>query len=609
MIRRQFAALLLLFTLVVPYAAFAQQPQQPAEDPMIAKIKDEGMNRSQVMQTLSYLTDVIGPRLTASPGMKRSNEWTRDTLAKWGLQNAHLESWGPFGRGWSLKRFSAQVVSPQDIPLIAYPKAWSPSVKVVEEMLAMPATSRKAAKLTTAPPPVSNTVTADVVFLDAKTEADLDKYKGQLKGKIVLVSQPVEVKAMFDAPGRRQDEKSLLALANALPPGQGGGFGGGGGGGRGAGGPQMSAQDRQQLAFQQAVFTAKRWNMLVDEGAAVAVDVSPRGTGGTIFVQSATAAPPIPKTIEEQRTLPRISVYDPKSESKIVPQITVAAEHYNRLIRMIQQGEKLKMTVDLAVEYQDADNMGYNTIAEIPGTDLKDEIVMLGGHMDSWHSATGATDNGAGVAVAMEAVRILQTLGLKPRRTIRIGLWTGEEQGLLGSRAYVGQHFGKLEGGPQFGGGGGGFGGGNANATPAKLTTMPEYEKFSGYFNLDNGTGKIRGIYLQGNRAVRELFASWLMPFRDMGASTITISNTGGTDHQSFDGIGLPGFQFIQDEIEYDTRTHHSNQDVFDRIQSDDMKQAATIMAAFVYNTAMRDEKLPRKPAPGTRATGATTNQ
>jgi Zn-dependent M28 family amino/carboxypeptidase len=365
----------------------------------------------------------------------------------------------------------------------------------------------------------------------------------------------------------------------------------------------MSAQERAQLAFQQAVFTAKRWNMLVDEGAAVAVDISPRGSGGTIFVQSATAAPPIPKTMEEQRTLPRVSVYDPKSESKIVPQITVAAEHYNRLIRMIQQGEKLKMTVDLAVEYQDADNMGYNTIAEIPGTDLKDEIVMLGGHMDSWHSATGATDNGAGVAVAMEAVRILQTLGIKPRRTIRIGLWTGEEQGLLGSQAYVKAHFGVLEGGPQFGGGGGG---GNANAAPAKLTTMPEYEKFSGYFNLDNGTGKIRGIYLQGNRAVRELFASWLMPFRDMGASTITISNTGGTDHQSFDRIGLPGFQFIQDEIEYDTRTHHSNQDVFDRIQSDDMKQAATIMAAFVYNTAMRAEKLPRKPEPGTRATSTT---
>src|SRR6476659_1260382 len=240
MIRRQFAALLLLFTLVVPYTAFAQQPQQ--EDPMIAKIRDEGMNRSQVMQTLSYLTDVIGPRLTASPGMKRSNEWTRDTLTKWGLQNAHLESWGPFGRGWSLKRFSAQVSSPMDIPLIAYPKAWSPGVKVAPEMPAAPATGRRNATLSTAPP-VSNTVTADVVFMDAKTEADLDKYKGQLKGKIVLLSQPVEVKAMFEAPGRRQDEKSLLTLANALPPGQGGGFGGGGG--RGPGNQQqMTPEER-----------------------------------------------------------------------------------------------------------------------------------------------------------------------------------------------------------------------------------------------------------------------------------------------------------------------------------------------------------------------------
>lgn len=609
MIRRQFAALLLLFTLVVPYTAFAQQPQAPAEDPIIAKIKDEGMNHSQVMQTLSYLTDVIGPRLTASPGARHANEWTRDTLTKWGLQNAHLEAWGPFGRGWTLKRFSAQVTSPQDIPLIAYPKAWSPSVKAPMDMPATPATGRRNATLTAALPVPSNTVTADVVFMDAKTEADLDKYKGQLKGKIVLISQPVEVKAMFDAPGRRHDEKSLLALANAAPPGQGGGFGGGAGvfGGRGPNGQPLTAQERQQQQFQQAVFTAKRWNMLLDEGAAVVVDVSPRGSGGTIFVQSATVVPPIPKSLDEMRTLPRMSAYDPKSESKMIPQITVATEHYNRMVRMMQQGEKLKMTVDLAVEYQDTDNMAYNTIAEIPGTDLKDEIVMLGGHMDSWHSGTGATDNGAGVAVAMEAVRILQTLGIKPRRTIRIGLWTGEEEGLLGSRAYVKAHFGSLEGGPQFGGGGGLGGGGNANATPAKLTTLPEYEKFSGYFNLDNGTGRIRGIYLQGNDAVRPIFRQWLSAFRDIpnqyqwNAQTITISNTGGTDHQSFDGIGLPGFQFIQDEIEYDTRTHHSNQDVFDRIQADDMKQAATIMAAFVYNTAMRDEKLPRKPAPGTR--------
>ena len=606
MFRRQFAATLLLFTLIVPYAAFGQQPQTQ-EDPIIAKIKDEGMNRSQVMQTLSYLSDVIGARLTASPNAKRANEWTRVTLEKWGLQNAHLEAWGPFGRGWTLKHFSAQVVAPQDIPLIAFPKAWSPGVKVVPDMPAIAAPKGKKNAPPPPPPPMSNVVTADVVFLDAKNEADLDKYKGQLKGKIVLISQPVEVKALFDPLGTRKDEKNLLALANALPPGQGGGFGGGGGG-RGAGGAQMSPAERQQQLFQQTVFTAKRWNMLVDEGAAVAVDVSPRGTGGTIFVQQATVAQPIPKSMEEMRTLTRLNYYDPKAEAKMVPQMTVSVEQYNRMIRMIQAGEKLKMTVDLAVEYQDQDNMGYNTIAEIPGTDLKDEIVMLGGHMDSWHSGTGATDNGAGVAVAMEAVRILQTLGIKPRRTIRVALWTGEEEGLLGSRAYVKAHFGSLEGGAgQFGGGGGFGGGGNANATPSKLTTLPEYEKFSGYFNLDNGTGRIRGVYLQGNDAVRPIFRQWLTAFRDIpnqyqwNAQTLTISNTSGTDHQSFDGIGLPGFQFIQDEIEYDTRTHHSNQDLFDRIQADDMKQAATIMAAFVYNTAMRDEKLPRKPAPGER--------
>ena len=603
MIRRQFAATLLLFALLVPYAAFGQQPgaQQPAPDPNdpVVRIKDEGMNRSQVMQTLSYLSDVIGPRLTASPNAKRANEWTRDKLGGWGLQNAHLEAWGPFGRGWTLKHFSAQIVEPQDIPLIAYPKAWSPGIKVMSAVATADPKSKK--KMTVPAPPPGSVVTADVIYLDAKNEADLEKYKGQLKGKIVLISPTVEVKALFDPLGARRDEKNLLALANANPPGPGGGFGGGGGGGRGAGGGQMTPQERAQQQFQQNVFTAKRMNMIVDEGAAVLVDVSPRGTGGTIFVSQATVAQPIPKSIEEMRTLTRLSYYDPKAEAKMVPQMTVSAEQYNRMMRMMQQGEKLKMTVDLQVEYQDQDNMGYNTIAEIPGSDLKDEIVMLGGHMDSWHAGTGATDNAAGVAVAMEAVRILQTLGLKPRRTIRIALWTGEEEGLLGSRAYVGQHFGKLEGGPGGGGGGGGFGpgGGGRNNAPAKLTTLPEYEKFSGYFNLDNGTGKIRGVYLQGNKGVRELFSQWLMPFRDMGASTITISNTGGTDHQSFDGIGLPGFQFIQDEIEYDTRTHHSNQDVFDRIQADDMKQAATIMAAFVYQTAMRDEKLPRKPAPG----------
>ncbi len=303
----------------------------------------------------------------------------------------------------------------------------------------------------------------------------------------------------------------------------------------------------------------------------------------------------------------RVSPWD-KDAPRTVPQIVVAAEQYNRMVRMIQQGEKLKMAVDLDVKFYDKDLMAYNTVAEIPGSDLKDQLVMLGGHMDSWHSGTGATDNGAGVAVCMEAVRILKALKLQPRRTIRVALWSGEEEGLYGSTAYVKEHFASRAR-PANGAAGapGAFGGpGGANLGP--LETKPEYDKLSGYFNLDNGTGKIRGIYAQGNEAIRPLFHEWLTPFKDMGASTVTIRNTGSTDHASFDGVGLPGFQFIQDTVEYDTRTHHSNQDVYDRIQADDMKQAAVIMAAFVYNTAMRDEKLPRKPQPTpTPAAGATT--
>ena len=347
-------------------------------------------------------------------------------------------------------------------------------------------------------------------------------------------------------------------------------------------------------------FNSRKYHFLQDEGAAVLIDPSRIGDGGTIFVQSATVPQPIPAEPFGPNSR-SIGPYD-KNAPKITPQLVMAVEHYNRLIRMIEAGEKVKMAVDLAVQWQDADPMGYNTIAEIPGSDLKDEIVMLGAHMDSWHSGTGATDNGAGCAVGMEAVRIIQALGLKPRRTIRIALWSGEEQGLLGSRAYVAEHFGKFETPPT-----GGAGNGNGTPSPSPVPVLvkkAEYEKLSGYFNLDNGTGKIRGVYLQGNEGVRPLFRQWLMPFRDRpddknapvwAATTLSISNTGGTDHLSFDAIGLPGFQFIQDEIEYDTRTHHSNQDVFDRIQAADMKQAATIMAAFVYNAAMRDEKLPRK--------------
>jgi hypothetical protein len=565
MFRRHATVVLLFIFLVSPSAAFAQQPPPspgaattqeapatPAKDPNdpIERIKDEGMNRSQVMQTLSYLSDVIGPRLTASPGMKRSNEWTRDQLTRWGLQNAHLEAWGPFGRGWTLKRFSAQVSEPLDIPLIAYPKAWSPAT----------------------------TLTAEVIYVDAKDEADLQRFKGKLKGAIVLTGKMREVKAEFQPLGTRRDDKDLLALADAPVPAAGSG----------------RRNNPEQRAAQ--FFACQKNRFFHDEGAALLVDASRNGDGGTIFVQSASVPQPCLENPFAPGAPRQTQPYD-KTAPQIIPQIVLAVEHYNRMARMIEAGEKVKMTVELAVEWQDKDPMGYNTVAEIPGSDLKDEVVMLGGHMDSWHAGTGATDNGAGVAVAMEAVRILQTLNLKPRRTIRIALWTGEEQGLLGSKAYVAEHFGKLE-----------TPAASASASPAAtaspapspspgvLVTKPEYEKFSSYFNLDNGTGKIRGVYLQNNEWVRPLFRQWLMPFREMGAATLSISNTGGTDHLSFDAIGLPGFQFIQDEIEYDSRTHHSNQDVFDRIQADDMKQAATIMAAFVYNAAMRDEKLPRKP-------------
>jgi hypothetical protein len=490
---------------------------------------------------LSWLTDVHGPRLTNSPQYKRACEWAKGKLTEWGLQNASLEAWGPFGRGWSLEGFTANVVKPDFIPLMAYPKAWSPST--------------------------NGAVRGPVVYLDAKTADDLEKYKGKLKGAIVLVSPPREVQAHFKPEGTRMTGEDLLTLANAEPPTP-----GGGGFRRGGGNPE------QRAAME---LVSKKWQMVYDEGAAVALDIG-RGDGGTIFVQSAAMPAPADASFDRR---PR--PWSP--DAKLIPQASLAAEHYNRIVRMVTKGVPVELEVQIAAKYHDQDLMGYNVIAEIPGSDLKDEIVMVGGHFDSWHSGTGATDNGAGSAVAMEVVRILQSLGVKPRRTVRIGLWGGEEQGLIGSRAHVDKHYASRKASEAPGG---------AQGPQAPIELKPAHEKFSAYFNLDNGTGKIRGVYLQGNEAVRPIFRSWLEPFRDLGAATLTSRNTGGTDHLSFDGVGLPGFQFIQDEIEYDTRTHHSNMDVYDRIQADDMKQSAVIIAAFVYNAAMRDEKLPRKPLP-----------
>jgi carboxypeptidase Q len=598
MLGRKVLGAFLLYAIILPTAALAQTSAAVTSDPSAAgkaagvytapradidKIKDEGINRSQVMQTLGYLSDVIGPRLTASPGMKRANDWTRDTLAKWGLENAHLEPWGPFGRGWTLKKFYAMVDGPTAFPLIAYPKAWSPGTNtLIAQTPVDPKAKKPKTPVVTLPANLNTEYSAEVVHFNATNEAELEQYKGKLKGKIVLVGPIREVKAHFEPEGTRSTDKQLLDLADSPDPAtiQRQGFN-----------PPANFQQTQQ-------FNAKRFRFLSEEGAAVLIDAG-RGDGGTIFVQQAQALQPAPNA-DGTPSGPRVSAQDKGANIPI--QISAAAEHFNRVARMVDAGEKVTMSVNLAVEYQDQDLNGYNTVAEIPGSDLKDEVVMLGGHLDSWQAGTGATDNGAGCAVMMEAVRILQTLGLKPRRTIRIALWTGEEQGLLGSRAYVKQHFGYLGDGstPAFGGGGP-----NArNAEPQPLTKLPDYDKLSSYFNIDNGTGKVRGVYMQGNDSVRPIFRKWLEQFKDpkwfsadkdMSANTLTLSNTGGTDHLSFDAIGLPGFQFIQDEIEYSSRTHHSNMDVFDRIQADDMKQISIILASFVYQAAMMDGKMPRK--------------
>ena len=575
MLRRKLLGALLVCAILLPGMALGQTTAAVGNKGMAApvptvkvytapkevidKIRDEGMNKSQVMQHLSYLTDVIGGRLTNSPNMKRANEWTRDTMAKWGM-NAKLEAWGPFGRGWSLKSFSAQVVEPQTFPLIAYPKAWSPSTK--------------------------GPVNAEVVYLDINSDEDFAKYKGQLRGKIVLISRTRELAADFKGMGTRRTEEELAKMAvdpmadrrAVAPPAQ----------------NQQQPTPQQQERLRQLQVAQKLGGFVFDEGAAVVVDNSRIGSGGTLFVSSASVVPP-PTNGNPAQPAPggpggganrgRFAPYNKDMESRMLPQMTMATEDYNRLVRMIKQGVRPKMSVDIQTQYHDEDLMGYNTVAEIPGTDLKDEIVMLGAHMDSWHSSTGATDNAAGSAVVMEAARILLASGLKPRRTVRVALWSGEEQGLIGSREYVTQHFGERKQG-------------STPGQPGELVAKPGYEKLSAYYNLDNGTGKIRGVYMQGNAAVRPFFEAWLAPFHEIGAKTLTMSTTGGTDHLSFDRIGLPGFQFIQDEIEYDTRTHHSNQDNYDRLQAEDMKQAATIMAAFVYQTAMMDQKIPRKVAP-----------
>ena len=595
-----------LFALTTLPGAFAQAP--PPEDPgraadAIARIRDEGLNHSQVMQTLSHLTEAIGPRLTGSPNLKRANAWTRDTLASWGLTNAHLEAWGPFGRGWSLKRFSAEIVEPQTIPLIGCPNAWSPGF--------------------------DRPFVGDVVFFDVRTNADLEKYKGKLSGAIVLASPLREIQARFEPLAARLQETNLLRLANAAQTPTPGARASAMGGAPRRSGPGAMARTRPNASPGNNSDTAtnappsatapggrrasagararppqaRYLSFLAKEGAALVVNASSLGDGGTYFVAAASVpASDVGAAFNPTNTTRAWATNAPA----IPPQITLATEDYNRIVRMTQQGLKLKMAVDLQVQFHPDDLMSYNTVAEIPGDGLKEEIVMLGAHLDSWHSGTGATDDAVGVAAVMEAARILKALNLQPRRTIRIGLWSGEEQGLLGSKAYVAEHFGYYTNTPptrplrspkeQTDDQPVAERSATNSAPVRRLVRQHDYDKLSAYFNLDNGAGRIRGIYMQGNEALRPLFRGWLEPFRDLAAETITVANTSGTDHLSFDAIGLPGFQFIQDPLDYGSRTHHSNEDVLDRIQPEDLKQIAVILAAFAYDAANLDQKLPRKP-------------
>ena len=513
-------------------AALHASAQEKVDLDMISKIRYEGFRNSKIMEIASGLMDQIGPRLTGSPNVKRANEWTRDKLKEFGLVNSHLEAWEPFGRGWANEYTNVRMVSPDVATLIAYSKAWTPGT--------------------------DGAVRGKVMRVNIRGPQDLAKYRGKLAGKILLVGDDPEVKPSIEPLSERYNEKSLADIGNYQIP---------------------SERNLQQFAqFAQRARLQRQINKFFDDEKALAIIDHSRGAigGGTVFVQQGGSYK-VGQTVG-------------------TPQITLATEHWTRIARILADKKDVEMELNVKNTFYDGpDAMTQNdTIAEIPGTDKKDEVVMLGAHLDSWHAGTGATDNGAGTIVMMEAVRILKALDVKPRRTIRIGLWTGEEQGLLGSQWYVAHHFGsrpeskdpERKGDPTV-----------IRREAGPMTIKPgEQSKVSVYFNVDNGTGKIRGVYLQENAAVEPIFEAWMKPFHDLGMDTLTMRNTGGTDHLSFDAAGIPGFQFIQDPVEYDTRTHHSNMDVYDRLQPEDLKQMAVIVASFVYMAAQRDQMFPRKP-------------
>ena len=509
-----------LFFLLVPAIAFAQN--EKIDQNVMTQIRKEGLQNSKVMDIAFHLTDASGPRLTGSPGFMRAANYAKDQLSQWGLTNAMLDPWGDFGKSWELQKSYVAITAPWYKSLEAYPKVWTGGTNGLSS--------------------------AEVMLISAKDSVGLDAYRGKLAGKILISDRNDSYKLSFKPDASRYTDEDLDSMANnKIQPAD----------------TAAIRRRREQFTNQNRVLNALK-SLAASEGAIAVFTTNPRNHDGTIFVQQAGP----------------YKVTDPANFLDIALQW----EDYMTIVRLLKNNIPVKMDVDVQTKFYSTDTQGYNVIAEIKGTDknLKDEVVMLGAHLDSWHAGTGATDNGAGSAVMLEAIRILKAIGIKPKRTIRIALWSGEEQGLLGSKGYVKKTF----------------------ADPADMKLLPAHEKFSSYFNVDNGTGKIRGVYLQGNEAVRPIFQQWLAPFNDLDAKTLTISNTGGTDHLSFDAVGLPGFQFIQDPLEYDTRNHHSNMDVYDHLQEDDLKQAATIVAAFVYDAAMRDTKIQRKELPQPRPAG-----
>ncbi|WP_240126403.1 M20/M25/M40 family metallo-hydrolase [Thermomonas alba] len=498
---------------------------------MTARIRQEAFQRSQVMDLLDHLTDVIGPRLTNSPAMAAANRWTRAKFQQWGLANVHDEAVEDLGRGWQFSRADVEMLSPRAMPLHALPKAWTPGTP--------------------------GAIEGEAMYARLESKADLEQWKGKLRGKIVFLD-PLRPYKPNEKPDFQRYGAADLDELLTFPL------------------PKPRALDGEALARMRARMELMPLlnQYLADEGVLATVSIS-SWNDGIVRVMgggSRKAGEPVG-----------------------VPALVMMAEHYNTVMRALERKEQVRLRLDVDSRFLDETNQpGYNTIAEIPGVGPhKDEVVMLGAHMDSWHAGAGANDNAAGVAVMMEAMRILKAVGARPDRTIRVALWTGEEQGLLGSQAYVARHFAKFEepSDPA------------QKALPAfmrsqrgKLVRMPEYAKISAYFNLDNGSGRIRGIYAQENLAAAPIFAEWLKPWHDVGATIVTQRNTGSTDHVSFDAVGIPGFQFVQDQLDYFSHVHHTDLDVQDHAVADDLKQASAIVAAFVYNAATRPQPLPRKP-------------